>query len=272
MRTVARSGESQRIAVLWTRLSGYLAQCMRTLVEEYGVDLLVWDNGASINAPFDDQNFSWIQRRYKTDGKRRDISWILEALEEVKPTALLVSSWHIPAYRKVCKWMEGRCVRILCMDNQWLGTVKQMLGTIASPWYVRPLYDGVFLPGDRQADFARRLGFAESEIFRGFYSCDSAAFLPALEKRKRTAPHRRKSFLFVGRLVEVKGVDLLVNAYRLYRERAKEPWQLLIAGEGHLRHLVANVDGIELRGFVQPRDLPTLFGEASCLILPSTYE
>jgi len=80
-------------------------------------------------------------------------------------------------------------------------------------------------------------------------------------------------FLFVGRLVEEKGIRLLVDAYHTYRARAgAKAWGLIVAGAGPLRPVVTGIEGIECRDFVQPAELASLYAEASCLVLPSRFE
>jgi glycosyltransferase involved in cell wall biosynthesis len=155
------------------------------------------------------------------------------------------------------------------MDNQWLGTAKQWLGILSSRFYLRPLFDVAFLPGDRQADFARRLGFCESRIWWGYYTCDHSRFLLPEDA---VDPHPSKSFLFVGRLVEAKGIADLMAAYSSYRLRTDSAWPLMICGTGPLERHVRGVQGVDVRGFVQPSDLPEVFAGAGCLVLPSVFE
>ena len=65
---------------------------------------------------------------------------------------------------------------------------------------------------------------------------------------------------------------MLVEAYRRYRARRRDPWPLVVCGTGPLAASLAGVEGIEARGFVQPGDLPAVFADATCLVLPSTFE
>jgi glycosyltransferase involved in cell wall biosynthesis len=84
--------------------------------------------------------------------------------------------------------------------------------------------------------------------------------------------HERKAFLFVARVAPEKGVDSLIDAYKAYRARIDDPWPLIVCGTGRLAHRLAGVEGVDARGFVQPTDLPAIFGEAACMVLPSLFE
>jgi glycosyltransferase involved in cell wall biosynthesis len=84
-----------------------------------------------------------------------------------------------------------------------------------------------------------------------------------------------KSFLYLGRLTCDKGGDaiqILARAYSAYRHSTPDPWPLVIVGTGPLAAQAEGREGIILKGFVQPDDVPTLFESAGALILPSTYE
>jgi glycosyltransferase involved in cell wall biosynthesis len=160
----------------------------------------------------------------------------------------------------------------MTMDNCWSATPKQRLGSMIAQWYVRPLADAIWVPGERQAVFARRLGFEERAIIRGLYSCDQ----PNLESVycSRIAHHQpvQHSFLYLGRFVPEKGLDKLVEAYQSYRTKSNAPWPLVCYGAGPLRSYLEGNAGIRVEGFVQPDQLGAALSKAGCLVLPSTFE
>jgi glycosyltransferase involved in cell wall biosynthesis len=263
-----RPGRAPRVAVLWARLSGYLHACLRELADQ-GVDLLVVHQQAATDAPFDPEAISAGFRSVQW-ADAPDAAAIGALLDEHDPDVILASSWNFPAYRTVCRAREGRTLRIFGMDNQWLGTPKQWLGVATARWVLRPTYDGAFLCDERQAAFAARLGFPAERLVWGLYAGDQPLFAQVAARRGAELPPRQ--FLFVGRLVPEKGIDVLVDAYRRYRAEVDEPWSLGIAGTGPEQHRLDSVDGIKRYGFVQPADLPAVFEEAGCLVLPSRFE
>ncbi|MBE0693277.1 MAG: glycosyltransferase [Aquamicrobium sp.] len=173
----------------------------------------------------------------------------------------------MPAYRRALSRFRGRAVRILAMDNPWRGSLRQWLGVAAAPFHVRPLYDAVYLAGERQAVFARKLGFKESEILYGVLTADTPAMAVAAGREPE-----HPAFLFLGRLVPVKGLDTLAAAYAAYRGAVQDPWPLRVCGLGPLAELIRPVPGVEMLGFVQPEALPDEFARSSCLVLPSRSE
>jgi glycosyltransferase involved in cell wall biosynthesis len=201
-----------RIAVLWQQMSGYFAASLRALAKQPGVDLCLAFRRAEPNAPFDSASFDWAKPQYSWDGEA-SVTRLDQLLAGFDPDAVLISSWHIGAYRAALRHLRRPTTKVLCMDNQWLGTPKQWLGRLTWRLYIRPLFDIAFVPGDRQLAFANRLGFRNSHVLRGLYCADTEAFTP----HTGDAPNPNRAFLFVGRLIELKGVSVLIDAYQRYR-------------------------------------------------------
>lgn len=257
-----------RIAVLWTGLSGYLNACLHELASRPGVDLLVAHKVAGEDAPFDDEQFSWMSARIEY-AARPDRDALLEQVRRFAPDVLLVSSWHIGEFRHVLQRLRPCPLRVLCMDNQWRGTWKQRLGVIGSPWYVRRLYDAAFLPGERQACFARRLGFPDARIWHGLY-CPDTATLDAVSGIPRSAFPRE--FGYLGRLSPEKGIRDLLEAYEIYRASSADPWGLHVAGAGPLRPELDRHESVTQSGFVQPAEMGEWMNGIGCLVVPSRFE
>ncbi|HUR23441.1 MAG TPA: glycosyltransferase family 4 protein [Acidimicrobiales bacterium] len=256
-----------RVAILWKQLSGYASASFAAL-QRQGVELMVVHRKATGDAPFDDGALA-LDCAGHAWSEAPDEARLRSELEQFAADALLVISWDVGAYRRISRAMQGRTLRVLCMDNSWLGTPKQWAGRIASPALIRPCYDVAFLPGERQAAFARRLGFADDEILWGLYTCDHPTFAAVRDERiGEPAP----AFVFAGRLVAPKGAGVLAEAYRLYRQGAADPWPLSVCGTGPMAGALSGIPGVEMLGFVQPAELPAVFARSGCLVAPSTFE
>jgi glycosyltransferase involved in cell wall biosynthesis len=259
------------IAFLWTGLSGYMNSCLKELSSRNGVELFVSHELPAEEAPFDEEQFAWIPNRLPwrapLDGEQLD-----RTLTTFKPDIIVMPSWHIGAYRRIGRKFAGRSWRVMVMDNPWRGSLKQRIGTWISPFYVQPITDVVWLPGERQAMFARKLGFSHSDIIRGSFTCDYTAFAAIHERRIANGMPLPRSFFFVGRMIASKSVDILAESYARYRSRTKDPWPLICCGSGPLRSHLENQRGIYVEGFVQPEAMPEVFGKGGCMIMPSSFE
>lgn len=260
-----------KIAVLWTRLSGYFNACLKELCKIDNVQLFVAYMEATDEAPYEKEQFFWLQNTYPYE-IICDRFKLFDKLRNFMPDVILVSSWHISAYRFVLKRFKGKAIRVLVMDNPWRGTPKQILGIIFSRYYVKSLYELVFLPGERASVFAKKLGFKEQHILHGLWSCDHKAFSLSFHNKNQSIPNHIDSFIFVGRFNRIKGINILAEAYIDYRKRVINPWPLICCGVGEDRKRLEGIKGIEIKGFVQPKQLPELFEKSSCLLLPSNFE
>jgi glycosyltransferase involved in cell wall biosynthesis len=99
-------------------------------------------------------------------------------------------------------------------------------------------------------------------IFTGYYGAYEGIYFagPPIEDR-------RPEFLFIGQLIERKGVDILLEAFRRYRQQGGS-WNLRILGSGPMQDRCQG-DGIVFEGFAQARVAAQRMREARCLILPS---
>ena len=268
-----------RIAILWTELSGYFNACLQTLVQNHPVELSVFRiarKGATAH-PYKDTLFSWLPRLHTLpDGSIERFETIWNEILDFSPDVAIVSGWSVPVYRKVAKQLRGKRTLVISgLDNPWRGTMKQHLGVFASRFYVRPLFDAFWVPGERAGVFARKLGYRGNRVLFGLYSADRPKLTPIAKWRMVQAhdsdgwPPR---FLFVGRFANIKGLPALLEAYQRYREAVDAPWELWLAGSGPLESMVSHRPGVRNLGFVQPDQLPDLFKQVGVFVLPSRHD
>ncbi len=257
-----------RVAYLQKAPSGHADACLRALARSGEAELFVTIPPNLRDTPYDRGSFGWLENAYHLSSLKRD-DGLLRELQRFQPHVTLIVGWEQPAYRRCARQLRGSSLRVVCMDNQWLGTPKQFLGIASSRLYLRPYFDAAFLPGPRQMTFALRLGFAKERIFEGFYSADVDAFRK-IDPLSAADVEARNAFVFIGRLVPEKGIPELVEAYESYRTTVADPWRLLVIGTGPLAPLLDRVPGIERAGFIEPAHIPAQLARASFLVLPST--
>ena len=196
-----------RVLILWTNWSGYMDACAKELQRLLGCNLdIICSMQIDNSAPFSGEEFfAYPCTPYTLDAGS------LSHCERQSYDLMLVCGWHVKEYRALARSSRGRSIRVLCMDNQWVGSVRQYLGVAAFIIHLRRLYDFAFVPGYRQAKFPATSEPAD-KVIEGHLACADGFLHAPLVKRKRT-------FLFVGRLVNEKGTDELVRAWRTYISR-----------------------------------------------------
>lgn len=269
-----------RIAVLMTGLTAYQDKCFGELAR-LGNDILLVHPSSMAFAAFDKSGFTGSVERYiwdRTDTTANGESTegspspevLVPIIEDFRPDVVIMWSWDGKGYRAVVKAFKGRALRVIFNSNFWHGTKKQYAGLLASRFYVLPLFDAVWVPGERSELFARRIGFRGKQVIRGANSADTELFERGPREQAELAS--RKRFLFTGRLIWHKAPVLLAEAYAEYRTLVDDPWELVVAGDGPEREHFQDREGIDWRGFVQPADLVDLMHACSGFILPSHIE
>ena len=85
----------------------------------------------------------------------------------------------------------------------------------------------------------------------------------------------QKGILFFGRLAKSKGVDILVEAFKLLDKKIKEKHKLTIIGQGPLEKSLiesAQLENIEIMGWMDSDDLITKIKAVKVVVLPSLEE
>ena len=247
------------VAVLWKDWNDYLEASLDALSRVPGTRVLLCEAASRNPLAPQGKRYAAVERCQLSEG----ISAIAARLEQFEPDLLLVCSWNVKGYRQLARRWRGRAVRAVYIDNQWLGTARQRLAVLASPIYLWPCFDAAFVAGGRQSAFASRLGFTRRRLQEGGVVGDTTKFVGT--------PSRR-GFVFVGRLVHEKGIDLLAKGYALYRLRRGDPWPLLVCGVGPDAVHLDGGPGVKTMGFVQPSELPAVLAQSACLVLPSRFE
>lgn len=265
-----------KIVICWTDFSGYVAACWRELAAQPGIDLEVVcyePRGAAGQTMFDAQLLAGIPHTLLSVADRQDSGAIAEAVTRANPDIVVVPGWTNPAYSQLASDTRLASARfVMAMDTPYRGDFRQRVSRLVLSGFLRRI-DRVVVSGERSFVYAKQLGFTERQIMKGVYAYDQRLFnASAIDRRLARPDGWPRRFLFMGRYVPVKALDVLVSAYRVYRDAAAHPWPLDCHGMGELAPLLANQPGVTDKGFVQPSDQPAVFEDHGAFILPSRYE
>ncbi len=263
-----------RIVICWVQWSGYMAACWRALAKRPGVELLVIaehrmrDNGQPI---FDPKLLGDVNCRLITTEQMNDPEFMFRAVSEFKPQAVALCGWGVPAFRSLVSRPELARVRfIMGMDTPRKDTWRQRLGKYKLRSFFSRI-ERVIVAGERTWQLGKLLGFRDNQLRRGFYAIDDKQYDGVFEQRLGLPEWPRK-FLYVGRYIPVKAIDVMCEGYRRYRERVKEPWPFTCIGEGSEGSHIKSTPGITDLGYVQPYDQPRVYAEHGAFVIASRYE
>lgn len=252
-----------KLLALWAPLADYSIASLKCLVLTYNVELVLVYQPHNAIAPYEDLDLSFCKKAILwNDCDKREIENICLLFS---PNVVLMSSWNYPIYMSIAKQCKKQSAYVVStFDGQWANTIKQNIGILSSRYFLKPVIDNFFVSGDRQVTFARKLGYLNP--LQGYYSANT------FDINYDSTKHRLNRFVFVGRLVKAKNISNLIEAYKLYRQKVDDPWDLVICGKGELEYLCKQIEGITIMNFVQPKMLNEILLSSKCLIHPSIYE
>lgn len=255
-----------KVLFLYTELAEYFLACIEAL-EQHDVDITIVRWPVNSEAPF---KFRTLHKAKIIDRSDFSDDRLMEMAQTLAPDLIITSGWIDKSYLKVCRAMRSTSTTVLALDNQWEGRLKQQIARLSAPFWVKRHFAKAWVPGVPQVQYARKLGFGQSDIETGFYCADTPLFEQLFTERDFSQP-LPKRFIFVGRYLAFKGIFDLWNAFAAVREDHPD-WELICVGTGALWDERPEQPGLEHRGFIQPSDLPAELQQAGVFILPSHYE
>lgn len=211
---------------------------------------------------------------------------IVSVLQKEDPDWIIVGGWDQFAYQIALLWGWWNRKRV----TLWSGSTvyeKSWRRTVSLPLVrllVRLSSDFIAY-GTRAKAYLTLLGAPEensiihpNDVNRKYFSSQAKKFRPTRELlKKQHGISAKKNFIFVGQLIDRKGIKDLLEAYRLI-SRKNSDWGLIIIGSGYLREYIQTfkeknkLDDIKILGNVEQYDLPKYYVCSDCLVLPSHEE
>lgn len=256
------------ILFLYTELADYFLACVSQLVKDHAVEVHIVRWPLKEEAPF---AFRFPEGVQVYEREKLCKEGLYAIVERLQPAAIISSGWMDKDYVSVCKKYKGTIPILGSMDNHWHGTAKQHLARLVSPFTIRRYFDYLWVPGQPQEVYAKKLFFSDTKILKGFYSADTH-FFDSVYQQKKKKEKQLKRFLYVGRYIRHKGIFELWEAFAELRQETNSEWELWCLGTGAEWEKRKEYPGIQHIGFVQPKDMKEYLLETSVFILPSHFE
>jgi glycosyltransferase involved in cell wall biosynthesis len=256
------------LLVLYEELAWYFVNCLNVLAKKTNITILVFSKRVNQVAPF---KFDFVHPNI-TIYEREEFQFenLLKKCSEFNPQFLYLGGWSYKPYIRLVKTLKIKNSAI-GFDNQYNGSLKQLVGSIYFRLKLKPYFKGAFVPGIRQELFAKKLGFKTTLIAQGAYCCDTTLFANYyIENRQKKENHFPKRFLFVGRYAIEKGISLLWECFAEIQSETPNDWELWCVGKGEVKPFIH--PKIRHLGFIQPKELGEIISQTGIFVLPSNFE
>jgi glycosyltransferase involved in cell wall biosynthesis len=264
------SKSRKKALFLYNRLAGYFLECVKQLTQSYPVDVYIIKLPVNQVAPFEFEDIPHV-----TLYNRNELTYaqLMRLCNEINPDFIFCNGWTDKAYLAVCQKFKGQVATVLTLDNPWLGTFKQHIGTLLAKLIFPFLFTDVWVPGPPHVIYARKLGFKNNQIYTGKYSANFQWFNQQY-KNNYVAKHKQfpKRIIYVGRYTTLKGVEEMWQAFIKLQQMHPNPWELWCFGKGAHEAIFPDHPKIKNFGFVQPDNLDTFIAQTGVFILPSKIE
>tara|TARA_B100000965_G_scaffold252156_1_gene212146 strand:- start:7431 stop:8504 length:1074 start_codon:yes stop_codon:yes gene_type:complete len=191
-------------------------------------------------------------------------------IKKLNPAVLLVSGRMDSEYLYVARYFINKTIRVTLQDTMYQKTFKQLIQSIFSKYLYRQYFDKFWGVGTSQTDFAKRIGFNQSEISEGFYVADKIFFDNKITYEYNNI--KKLKFLFIGRLAKEKNIIKLAKAIESINILNKCSHQLTVIGEGKKLSQLLSFNCVDYQGFKSQKEIIEIARECHAFCLPSIYE
>ena len=207
---------------------------------------------------------------------------ILYKIMKYSPSIIIISGYYNPSSLLAMLYAKyfRRRVILWCESNRYGQRLKYPLTEAYKRWFMRNCTEYI-VPGKASFEYLISLGAKAEKIWIAPDAVDNDYFTQASDKQRETKEifkqskgYLNKVILYVGRLVDQKGILDLLKAFQiLSREQADLCLLLIGNGEGEARYRnfckTNNIRNVFFAGFVHQEELPLYYAVADVFVLPS---
>tara|TARA_X000000950_G_scaffold289362_1_gene412387 strand:+ start:3907 stop:4932 length:1026 start_codon:yes stop_codon:yes gene_type:complete len=192
------------------------------------------------------------------------ISRLIDRLEKSEIEMFIYTGWK---HKEILKFVEnnrGNFLSVMAVDNSDRNSIRQLFGRLYFRLFIRKLVDYVLVPGASSERLMIKFGISSDRIIKGYYGAYSKIYFNTKEIKDR-------NFLFVGSLIKRKSVDVILDAFKIYKN-AGGLGKLTIVGDGPLVKMIAEDENITIKEFKQPEEVANLMRKNRFLLAPSRLD
>ena len=260
---------NKNIVYLYSEVMPYAITIMRALRDYFNVNIhcICWDEDKM--TPFIPKDLERVKFYRRSNFDKRGL---IEFIESKNPEIVFISGRMDKVYLKAAVYFKSKGIPIVsACDNQWYGTVKNRIAALFSRFIYHRYFDYFWIPGRRQFEFAKRVGFDNKYILNYSLCADVDCFRKAyFERKEKTVGNYPHKIVFAGRFVKNKGIDILIQAFNEFKAEVETDWKLVVVGTGSLK--INSTPDIEVKEYMTTEELAAHSASWGVFCLPSIWE
>ncbi len=214
---------------------------------------------------------------YQSHSAREIHRTVKDALSRAQPDVVFAPATPFPEGMAAIEYRNRTGARVFIVDEAWSGTDRRGPFVHAVKRLIHRSVDGAFVPAPLHDPHFVSLGIPGDRIVHGMAAVDNAWYAEAARAARARSTEARSAlglppryFLFVGRFLPRKGLDVLFDAFTTVR-RELDGLGLVLAGgsERELPRGVTLPEGVLTLGARTQEELGLLYGLAKALVVPS---
>ena len=204
------------------------------------------------------------------------------ALSRARPQAIICGGYNYRAYWQAARWSaSNQTTLLLWSESNSADKRRNSIAEFLKKRFVR-MCRAYLAAGVTSRDYLLQLGAPPGSVFIAPDAVDVTMYAAGAAKARASSPEVRaqhalpeRYFLYVGRLVEEKGVFDLLAAYAALDENIRATIGLVIVGDGsareELQHRASNIHpaNIKFGGWVHRERISEFYALADALIFPT---
>lgn len=209
---------------------------------------------------------------------------LIKAINEWKPDFILVYGWSFKSHLKCLRYFKGKIPVLFRGDSTLLNDkyfLKALMRKCFLSWVYKHIDYALYVGTSNKAYYLSN-GIKQRQLFFAPHAVDNARFDDFNGVYEKIAREKRKKlqindedivFLYAGKLMSLKNIDMLVNAFlRIGESKVR----LLIVGNGDnedlLKEMAKGDSRIHFIPFQNQTDMPWVYRMGDVFILPSNSE
>jgi len=203
-------------------------------------------------------------------------------LIQYSPETIIIGGYHHPSSFLAIVYAKffRRRIILWCESNKDEYRYKHPLREAYKRWFVKNCTEYI-VPGKASNEYLFSLGARLEKIWMAPNAVDNDYFSYSCDKHRQTRETFKQSkgypdrlILYVGRLIDQKGIFDLLKVFQILSHEQADLGLLLIgSGEGIERYKnfckINNIKNVFFVGFVHQEDLPSYYAASDVFVLPT---